>query len=98
MLAVTGWIVADFIRLPGDVFSFENVPSSKDAHDILLTGPMVGLLMLVGLFDLTATGPGVALSMKGERDPGDFGLTMFAPKTEEGMKAAVNKELLVSYL
>ena len=70
MLAVVGWITAEFIRLPGETFSFENVPASKDAHNILLTGPMVLGLMAIGLFDLTATGPGVALSMKGEREPG----------------------------
>ncbi len=71
MLAVTGWIVADLgIRLPGEQFSVANVPSSHDAHDLLLRGPMVFLLMAVGLFDLTATGPGVSASMKGEREPG----------------------------
>lgn len=71
MLAVTGWIVADLgVRLPGDQFSVANVPSSHDAHDLLLRGPMVFLLMAVGLFDLTATGPGVSASMKGEREPG----------------------------
>lgn len=71
MLAVTGWIVADLgVRLPGDQFSVANVPSSHDAHDLLLRGPMVFLLMAVGLFDLVATGPGVSASMKGEREPG----------------------------
>lgn len=71
MLAVPGWIVADLgVRFPGDTFSVENVPSSREAHDLLLTGPMVFLLMCVGLFDLTALGPGVAASMKGEREPG----------------------------
>jgi hypothetical protein len=71
MLAVPGWIVADLgVRLPGDQFSVANVPSSREAHDLLLTGPMVFLLLCVGLFDLTAVGPGVAASMKGEREPG----------------------------
>lgn len=71
MLAVMGWIVADLgVRFPGEQFSVANVPSSNDAHDLLLRGPMVFLLMAVGLFDLTATGPGISASMKGEREPG----------------------------
>jgi len=70
MLAVVGWITADLVRFPGETYSFSNVPSSHDAHNILLTGPMVFLLMAVGLFDLTATGPGISATFKGERDPG----------------------------
>jgi hypothetical protein len=32
--------------------------------------------------------------MQGEREPGDFGWTKYAPKDEAGMKKAVQQELL----
>lgn len=71
MLAVVGWIVTDLgVRFPGETFSVANVPSAKDAHDLLLTGPMVFMLIAYGLFELCATGPGAAASMRGEREPG----------------------------
>jgi Chlorophyll A-B binding protein len=85
MLAVVGWIVADFVRIPGDAYSFSNIPSSVEAHDILLKqdavgGPMGQLCLFISLFDFVITCPAVVATMKGERKPGDFGLMQYAPK------------------
>lgn len=95
MLAVTGWIVADFIRIPGEAYSFSNVPSSFEAHNTLLEGPMHQLLLWISLFDIVITYPAIQAMNAGERAPGDFSFgTGYAPKTEEGMKSMQEKELL----
>ena len=41
MIAVLGFIATDFMRLPGEMYSFEAIPKTIDAHDALLkSGPM----------------------------------------------------------
>ena len=70
MLAVLGMIVPDFIRIPGEAFSFEAVPNTVDAHDALISSSMTQLLLWISLFDTVITCPAVAATMKGERDPG----------------------------
>eukprot|EP00594_Rhizosolenia_setigera_P006346 CAMPEP_0178944780 /NCGR_PEP_ID=MMETSP0789-20121207/3352_1 /TAXON_ID=3005 /ORGANISM="Rhizosolenia setigera, Strain CCMP 1694" /LENGTH=197 /DNA_ID=CAMNT_0020624563 /DNA_START=37 /DNA_END=630 /DNA_ORIENTATION=- len=95
MLAVMGFIATDFIRLPGEMYSFEAIPKTIDAHDALLkTGPMYQLLLWIGLFDIIVTGPACTALEKGEREPGDFGLYTFAPKDEAGMAKKKESELL----
>ena len=73
MLAVVGFIATDFVRIPGAEYSFESIPKTVDAHNILLEGPMHQLLLWIGLFDAVITIPAVQATMKGERAPGDFG-------------------------
>jgi hypothetical protein len=71
MLAVVGFIATDFIRLPGDMYSFEAIPKTIDAHDTLLkTGPMYQLLFWIGLIDLCVTAPAIVATYDGEREPG----------------------------
>jgi hypothetical protein len=71
MLAVVGFIVPEFVRLPGDIYSFENVPSAALAHEQMIKdGPLAQLLLWIGLWDLIVTGPACAAMMKGEREPG----------------------------
>jgi len=74
MIAVVGFIVQDFVRLPGDVYSFENVPRTIDAHDKLFEmgwgSPMTQLLLWIGLWDIVVTGPAAYASSKGLRTPG----------------------------
>jgi Chlorophyll A-B binding protein len=79
MLAVPGFIVQDLIRLPGDAYSFENIPKTIEAHDKLWTmgmaSPMTQLLVFIGLWDLVVTGPAALASHQGKREPGGtFGL------------------------
>ena len=41
MIAVLGFIATDFMRLPGEMYSFDAIPRTIDAHDALLkSGPM----------------------------------------------------------
>ena len=71
MLAVVGFIATDFVRIPGEMYSFEAIPKTIDAHDALLkTGPMYQLLLFIGLFDLVITAPAAVAASKGEREPG----------------------------
>jgi len=95
MLAVMGFIATDFIRLPGDMYSFESIPKTIDAHDALLkSGPMYQLVLWIGLWDLLITAPAVQAMGNGDREPGDYGLMMFAPKDKEGFDKKRAAELL----
>jgi len=70
MLAVVGMIVPDFIRVPGEAYSFEAVPKTVDAHDALISTSMQQILIWISLWDTIVTAPAVAATMKGEREPG----------------------------
>lgn len=94
MLAVVGYIATDFVRLPGAAYSFEAVPKTVDAHNILLEGPMHQLLLWISLWDIVITYPSIQATMKGERDAGDFGWTAFAPKDEAKLNKKKESELL----
>ena len=71
MIAVVGYIVPDFVRIPGDYFSFETIPKTVDAHDALIaSGPMWNLLLWIGLFDLVITAPAAQALGNGDREAG----------------------------
>lgn len=69
MLAVLGWIVADFVRIPGEQFSFSAVPHVYQAHDAL-PDSMIQIFGWIALFDICFTAPAIAALNKGEREPG----------------------------
>ena len=95
MLAVVGFIATDFVRIPGEMYSFESIPTTVGAHDALVAaGPMQQLLMWIGLFDLCITVPSIQATMDGEREPGDFGLYGFAPKQADAMAKKKRSELM----
>lgn len=91
MLAVVGFIATDFVRIPGDAYSFESIPKTVDAHNILLQGPMHQLLLWIGLFDAVITIPAIQATMRGERDAGDFGIA--GPKNDPDGKKLEKKQL-----
>lgn len=74
MLAVVGFIAEDFVRLPGEAYSFETIPKTIDAHDALLNmgaaSPMGQLLLWIGLWDLIVTGPAALAAQNGDREAG----------------------------
>jgi len=95
MLAVLGFIATDFWRLPGEMYSFEAIPKTIDAHDALLkTGPMYQLALWIGLWDILITAPSVQAMGNGEREPGDYGAMWFGPATKEGFDKKRASELL----
>ena len=81
MLAWFGWIATDGgfgfpLRFPGAIYSIENVPTSYDAHDIMVAqGSMGFLLSAIALIEF-CTGAVLVEVSKGEsdREAGDFGL------------------------
>lgn len=78
MLAVMGYVVADIVRIPGEMYSFAAVPHAVDAHDALLkNGPMYQLLLWIGLFDLLITAPAIGATSAGEREPGGTCIVLF---------------------
>ena len=71
MLAVMGFIATDYFRLPGEMYSFDAIPKTIDAHDALLkSGPMYQLALWIGLFDILVTAPAVQAMGEGEREAG----------------------------
>lgn len=91
MIAVVGFIATDFVRLPGAAYSFEAIPKTVDAHNVLLDGPMHQLLLWIGLFDAVITFPSIQATMRGERMPGDFGIA--GPKNDPDGKKLEKKQL-----
>jgi len=70
MLAVVGFIATDFVRIPGDAYSFASIPKTVDAHDALLMTSMHQLLLWISLWDIVVTFPSIQAMNKGEREPG----------------------------
>lgn len=95
MLAVMGFIATDFARIPGDMYSFDAIPKTIDAHDALLkSGPMYQLVLWIGLFDLLVTAPACQAMGEGEREAGDYGWLWFAPSGKEAFDKKREAELL----
>lgn len=93
MLAVLGFVTTDFVRIPGDAYSFEAIPKTVDAHNALLEGPMHQLLLWIGLFDLLISIPAVQATMNGERDAGDFGIPYITKDPETQARYELNELL-----
>ena len=92
MLAVVGFITAEYVRIPGDMYQGMSV---VEAHNALLkNGPMYQLLFWIGMFELIVTIPAFVATQNGERAPGDFNFGMgFAPKDPEKFKLKQIAEL-----
>lgn len=69
MLAVAGFVAADFVRIPGEAYSFAAVPQVAGAHDALPES-MIQIFAWIALFDITCTAPAVSATLRGEREAG----------------------------
>lgn len=93
MLATVGFIVPEFVRIPGEQFSFENIPNVIDAHD-KLPDSMGQIFLWISLFEAMSF-PAIAGLGKYDRRPGDFSfdpLGLF-PTTDEKQKEMQLAEL-----
>mmetsp|Transcript_19293 Transcript_19293/g.41873 ORF Transcript_19293/g.41873 Transcript_19293/m.41873 type:complete len:209 (+) Transcript_19293:83-709(+) len=94
MLATVGLVVPEFVRIPGEQFSFEAVPSVLQAHDALLDTSMKQILLWISLAEVMTLG---ALSNMNEfdRSPGDFSFDPMGlyPTDPEKQKEFKMKEL-----
>mmetsp|Transcript_27656 Transcript_27656/g.36996 ORF Transcript_27656/g.36996 Transcript_27656/m.36996 type:complete len:247 (+) Transcript_27656:80-820(+) len=103
MLAWFGWLAADGafgfpLRFPGDIYSVESIPSSYEAHDVLVSqGSMGFMLFCAGLIEF-CTGAVLVEVAKGEsdREAGDYGLDplfFLKDKSEEEVNRMKLREL-----
>ena len=94
MLATVGLVVPQFVRIPGEQFSFESIPNVLDAHDALLDTSMKQILLWISLAEVMTL---AALSNMNEFDraPGDFGFDPMGmyPTDPEKQKEMKLKEL-----
>ena len=93
MLAWVGLVAPDFVRLPGEKFSFEAVPVSIDAHDAFLgaTGVNAQVLFWVSIVELCCAKK--VFEWNSLEVAGDYGLTSLFPSDEEGQKKMRTAEL-----
>jgi light-harvesting complex I chlorophyll a/b binding protein 1 len=76
MLAVAGWLATDIgIRFPGETFSVSSIPTSYEAHNILVSQGAMGFMLVAVGFVEFCTGAVLVEVSKGEndREAGDFG-------------------------
>uniref|UniRef100_A0A7S4N812 Plastid light harvesting protein n=1 Tax=Odontella aurita TaxID=265563 RepID=A0A7S4N812_9STRA len=71
MLATAGMVVPEFVRIPGEQFSFENIPRVIEAHDKLPES----MIQIFGWISFVEACSFAALANMNEYDraPGDFG-------------------------
>ena len=71
MLATVGFVVPQFVRIPGEQFSFEAIPKVIDAHDALPES-MIQIFGWISFLE-ACTFPALANMNEYDRDAGDFG-------------------------
>jgi len=85
MLAYVGLVVPDFVRVPGEMYSFEAVPVTIDAHDQLDYAINLQLFIWVGITELCCAKK--VFEWNSLEVAGDYGLGLqFLPKDAEGQK------------
>jgi len=93
MLATVGMVVPEFVRMPGDQFSFENVPYVINAHD-MLPDSMSQIFLWISLLE-ACTFAALANMNNWDRMPGDFSFDPLGiyPQSEENQKEMQLAEL-----
>lgn len=93
MLATVGFVVPEFVRIPGEQFSFEAIPKVIDAHD-KLPESMIQIFGWISLIEAVSFSA-LANMNEFDRDPGDFG---FDPLKLKPKDAAKYKEMQLKEL
>jgi len=93
MLGALGFVAPDFIRVPGEPFTFEAVPRVIDAHDAL-PDQMIQIFGWISFMEACSFGA-LANMNEFDRTPGDYGFDPMGlyPKDEAGQKEMQLKEL-----
>jgi len=94
MLATVGFIVPEFVRIPGEQFSFESVPKVIEAHDAL-PDSMKQIFLWISLIEAMSFPAYAGMSQGYDRRPGDYSFDPlgFYPTDPEKQKAMQLKEL-----
>ena len=72
MLATVGFVVPEFIRVPGEQFSFEAIPKVIDAHD-KLPDSMIQIFGWISFIEACTIPAYAGFGAGFDRKPGDFG-------------------------
>ena len=93
MLATVGFVVPEFMRIPGEQFSFEAVPKVIDAHDAL-PDSMIQIFGWISFVEACSI-PALANMNEYDRRPGDYSFDPLGlyPTTEEGQREMQLAEL-----
>ncbi|KAL9138983.1 Photosystem I chain L-like [Amphidinium carterae] len=83
MLAWVGLVVPDFVRIPGEAYSFEAVPRAIDAHDALNAdaGPNFQIILFISIVELCCAKK--VFEWNSVETAGDYNLTRLFPEDEE---------------
>jgi len=87
MLAWVGLVVPDFVRIPGERYSFEAIPNTLNAHDELNgeVGVNVQILFWIAIVEFCCAKK--VFEWNSIEVAGDYGIgSQFLPKDEEGQK------------
>lgn len=92
MLATAGFVVPEFIRIPGEQFSFDSIPKVIDAHDALPES-MIQILGWISFVEACSMPALAGLGSDYDRRPGDFsfdplGLYPTDPEKQKEMQLA----------
>lgn len=93
MLAAAGLVVPEFVRIPGEAYSFEAIPRVVDAHDALPQS-MIQIFLWISFLE-TVSWPALANMNNFDRQPGNFGFDPLGlyPTTKEGQEKYQISEL-----
>ena len=93
MLAAVGFVVPEFVRVPGDAYSFASIPKVIEAHDALPEA-MIQIFGWIS-FAEACTWAALANMNNYDRVPGDYGFDPIGlyPKDPEKQKQMQLKEL-----
>jgi Chlorophyll A-B binding protein len=93
MLATLGMVVPEFIRVPGEQFSFDAIPRVIQAHDAC-PDSMIQIFGWISFIEAVSF-PALANMNAFDRAPGDFGFDPLKlyPKSPEKQKEMQIKEL-----
>lgn len=94
MLATVGFVVPEFVRIPGEQFSFEAIPKVIDAHDAL-PDSMQQIFLWISLIEAMSFPAYAGMSQGYDRRPGDFSFDPlgFYPSDPEKQKEMQLAEL-----
>jgi light-harvesting complex I chlorophyll a/b binding protein 4 len=94
MLATVGFVVPEFVRIPGEQFSFESIPKVIDAHDAL-PDSMKQIFLWISLIEAMSFPAYAGMSQGYDRRPGDYSFDPlgFYPTDPQKQKEMQLKEL-----
>ena len=72
MLATVGMVVPEFIRVPGEQYSFENIPSVLEAHD-KCPESMIQIFGWISFMEAVSFPALAGMGAGYDREPGNFG-------------------------